>query len=95
MERLVAQRVHERVVVELDRLRGGAAAVDDAGRLAGAAHAARVGASFGGAGKRGELDRGHVGDSFCVSAAFRDRYRSSAMVENAGCRRRAAKNIGF
>ena len=40
VERLVAQRVEQRVVVELDRLRRGGAAVDDAGRLAGAAHAA-------------------------------------------------------
>ena len=56
VERLVAQRVEERVVVELDRLRRGGAAVDDAGRLAGAAHAAARAAAFGRAGKCGEFD---------------------------------------
>jgi hypothetical protein len=40
VERLVAQRMEERVVIELDRLGGVGAAVDDAGRLACAAHAA-------------------------------------------------------
>ena len=56
VERLVAQRVEERVVVELDRLRRARAAVDDARRLAGAAHAAAGAPAFGGAGKCGEFD---------------------------------------
>ena len=56
VERFVAQRVEQRVVVELDRLRRGRAAVDDAGRPARAAQAAARAATFGGAGKGGEFE---------------------------------------
>ena len=46
VERLVAQRVKERVVVEFDRLRRAGASVHDARRLAGAAHPAARAATF-------------------------------------------------
>ena len=56
MKRFVAQRVEERVVVELDRRGLGNAPVDDTRRLARAAHAAGRAATFGVAGKCGEFD---------------------------------------
>ena len=53
---LVAKRVEERVVVELDRLGLAGAAIDDARRLAGAAHAAARSAALRRARKCGEFE---------------------------------------
>ena len=61
----VAQRVEQGGMVELDRLRYGGAAVDDAGRLAGAAHAAACSAALRRPGKRGEFDMHGAAPDVC------------------------------
>jgi hypothetical protein len=70
VERLVLERVHQRVVVELDLGRLAGPAVDDPGGLAAAAQAARGASPFASRAREGgEFDLGHRCDSFEVSAA--------------------------
>src|SRR2546425_7592026 len=55
MERFVFQRVDQRIVIEVDRFRLGAAAINNPWRLTGAAHPAARTAAFASSRKCGEF----------------------------------------